>query len=165
MPPSGDVAEVLQRLPQPREVVSRLGGLLVTDCAGQIDPDPGQSLRSCLPAISEGESRVRIVLGETRGPFRGDRNAGWTGGLVAASSSDGGAAAVLTWRIGQIRAIRKECIDYDYVCDQWERTPAELQSSHLIVIGTHEVNIVAAFLRQLTEEGVLTLLASLHRAR
>lgn len=104
---------------------------------------------------------LTVIVGETRSPLRSDRqpsNNVHERRLSIACTCDGVAAMeALVGLLRQVRAgVGLDCVDFRAAVDEWslqdDDIPARVKKSHLLVVGTPEVNIYACFLHRLAHD-------------
>lgn len=131
--------------------------------AAKARPGRGESLLTWIKNAdrnSDGKLPLALVLGETQSAHRRSRQPrparhrpGAVGNrLTMACTSDGAAGARAA--LGLLRASRLKLadVDFDARIDEWPSLCKRLPQSHLIVIGTPEVNICATFLHALVQD-------------
>jgi len=152
--------EAIGNLPKCEPVQSAARALayrLKADSSADVLPGSGESLTVWFDGVSGQDpigGKLRLVVGESRGEHRGNRSEWWGGKMVQAASSDGAAGSELG--IGLYSGLPKKgpSIDYKFLIDEWATTPDEVTTADLLVIGTGEVNILAAFLQALVRETI-----------
>lgn len=131
-----------------RELAKRLEAEKRSD----IEPKPGESLATWFNRAdggAPGGRRLRLVVGESRGAGRGGREDWEAGKMIRAASSDGAAGSELLLGLLSGPGVVPAGLDYRFLVDEWPETADQVEGSDLLVIGTDEVNVVAAFVSSL----------------
>lgn len=147
----------------PRSVsASRLGDLRIC-CPSEAMPARNESLSSWLDMArknEKGKVPLTLVLGESSSGYRKARGATRISSpsrlLNMAYTCDGAAGARAVIGLIQNSQISLEDVDFNALIDEWclkDATNADgIRNSHLIVLGTPEVNIFAVFLHGLVHD-------------
>ncbi len=127
-------------------------------------PDEGESLRSWIGSAtrnSEGKLPLTMVVGESWSDYRQTRGGllrrlSQTRALNMAFTSDGAAGAEAVVGLLRHSELSLQDVDFQAVIDEWCAKYPEVcqrvKNSHLVVVGTPEVNIFATFLHGMARD-------------
>lgn len=140
----------------PKDAIKEHLKLLQIWSPKQATPEPGESLFKWIASAkrtAEGQLSLTLVVGETSSKFRDTRkDAPKSKKLTMAKTCDGAFGARVI--VGLLRAskVSLETVDFSAAVDEWPSLGNRLANSHLVVIGSPEVNICAAFLHGLVPD-------------
>jgi hypothetical protein len=131
-------------------------GKIEADTPEAATPEPDESLADWLNRAADeakGAIKLRLVVGQSRGTHRREPDDKYTEPMmIRAATSDGASGAELLLGLLRQTSVDLKRIDFKSLVDERSETPDEIGDSHLIVVGTGEVNIVAAYLHGLATD-------------
>ena len=120
----------------------------------EIYPDKDESLQTWIESITRSDepTKIMLILGESRGSrvAKKDRKPD-DGKMIPAGTSDGIGLAIAIAGIMTNAGTKAHKISIDGGLDEWDQSVNEADKSHLIIVGTGEINIFATFLHGLVE--------------
>lgn len=124
-------------------------------------PVKGESLCSWIDTAArnaKGKLPLTMILGESRSDYRlprqpsGEDASGDEPWLTMACTCDGAGGARAVFGLLRDSHLSLDKVDFDALVDEWSLVPQRVKESHLIILGTPEVNIFGTFLHGLVKD-------------